>query len=280
MPTYRLTLEYDGTDFEGWQLQPAPRRTVQGCLADALAQIAGAPVRVRGAGRTDSGVHALGQVASAQLDDTRLDEKELLRALNATLPSDIAVRSLVEVDPDFDPRRGARTKLYRYVIWNHPLRSPLRARTSVWVRWPLDVAAMQEAAEAFVGTHDFASFQAAGSDVVSTVRTLERLSIEAFHSAPSATSAPVEGRSAGGDASASGHSGELVLEFEGTGFLRYMVRNIAGTLLEIGRGHRARDEIPEILAAKDRSRAGRTAPAHGLTLVCVRYADEAPAGAG
>lgn len=249
MPTYRLSLEYDGTDFEGWQLQPPPSRTVQGCVADALSQITGAPVKVRGAGRTDSGVHALAQVASFRAD-TRLADADLLRALNATLPEDVAATALARVGEDFDPRRGATSKLYRYAVWNNPLRSPLRARRSLWVKQALDVDAMRVAARAFVGTHDFASFQAAGSEVVATVRTLSRLSID-------------------GEA-----GGELVLSFEGSGFLRYMVRNITGTLLEIGRGRRRPDDVPAILAALDRNRAGRTAPAHGLTLVRVSYADD------
>ena len=246
MPNFRLTLEYDGTDFEGWQLQPAPRRTVQGCLAAAFEQITGAPVRIRGAGRTDSGVHAEAQVASCRVE-TRLDEGELLRALNATLPADVVVRALVQVADDFDPRRGAKSKHYRYAIWNHPVRSPLRARRSLWVRDALDVDAMRVAAKAFEGTHDFASFQAAGSGVVGTVRTLTRVSLDG---------AP---------------EGELTLSFEGSGFLRYMVRNITGTVLEIGRGQRDAGDVPAIPAARDRARAGRTAPAHGLTLVSIAY---------
>jgi tRNA pseudouridine38-40 synthase len=248
VPTFRLTLEYDGTDFEGWQVQPAPSRTVQGCLAAALEQVTGHAGRVRGAGRTDSGVHAEAQIASCQLE-TRLDDAELLRALNATLPDDVAITALERVDPDFDPRRGATSKQYRYVIWNNPVRSPLRARTSVWIRYPLDVDAMRLGAKELVGTHDFASFRAAGSNVVGTVRTLSTLAIDG---------------TAGG---------ELTLTFEGSGFLRYMVRNVTGTLLEIGRGHRSPADIPAILAARDRAHAGRTAPAHGLTLAWVRYGE-------
>lgn len=251
MKTYRLTLEYDGTDFAGWQLQAPPRRTVQGCLAGVLERIVGCKVVVRGAGRTDSGVHALGQVASFRAK-TRLGDEELLRALNATLPPDVVAKALARVGDDFDPRRGAKSKLYRYAIWNAALRSPLRARSSLWVRQPLDVVAMAVGAGLLVGTHDFTSFQAAGSDVVSTVRTLSRLSVA---------------RTPGG---------EVALEFEGTGFLRYMVRNITGTLLEVGHGRRAPDDLRAVLAARDRRRAGRTAPAHGLTLVHIRYEGDAP----
>jgi tRNA pseudouridine38-40 synthase len=251
LPNYRLTLEYDGTDFQGWQLQAQPSRTVQGCLAAAFEAICGGRARVRGAGRTDSGVHAEGQVATCSVE-TRLDDAELLRALNATLPTDVAVIALARVGDDFDPRRAATSKSYRYVIWNHPIRSPLRARRSLWVRHALDVDAMRTAAAAFVGTHDFASFQAAGSDVIGTVRTLTRVSI---------TGAV---------------GGEITLSFEGSGFLRYMVRNLTGTLLEIGRGHRPAADVPAILAARDRARAGRTAPAHGLTFVSVRYGESPP----
>jgi tRNA pseudouridine38-40 synthase len=244
--TFRLILEYDGTDFEGWQSQPAPSRTVQSCLGEALEQITGSRPKIVGSGRTDSGVHARGQVACCRLQ-TRLGVAELHRALNATLPADLAVRQLDEVSADFDPRRAARSKLYRYCIWNGPRRSPLRARCTTWVREPLDLTVMRSAACALQGTHDFASFQAAGSPVASTIRTLCRVELR-------------------------GRSGaDIELDFEGTGFLRYMVRNLTGTLLEIGRGRRAPEDIDRILAARDRAVAGRTAPAEGLTLLWVRY---------
>ena len=206
-----------------------------------------------GSGRTDSGVHATGQVACCRLE-TRLRVEELHRALNATLPADLAVLELDEVAADFDPRRGARSKLYRYCIWNGPRRSPLRARRATWVCEPLDLAAMQQAASALQGTHDFASFQAAGSDVASTIRTLSRVE--------------VRGRS----------GADVELDFEGTGFLRYMVRNLTGTLLEVGRGRREARDVDRILAARDRAQAGRTAPAEGLTLVRVHYDDPVEPG--
>lgn len=246
MKTFRLILEYDGTDFEGWQSQRAPSRTVQGCLGEALEKITGTRPKIQGSGRTDSGVHAGGQVACCRVE-TRLDVEELHRALNATLPADLAVQQLDVVSADFDPRRAARSKLYRYCIWNGPHRSPLRARRSTWVREPLDLEAMRQAACALQGTHDFASFQAAGSPVSSTVRTLSRVELR-------------------------GRSGaDLEIDFEGTGFLRYMVRNLTGTLLEVGRGRRDSRDIGRILAARSRAEAGRTAPAEGLTLVSVCY---------
>lgn len=248
MTNFRFIVEYDGTDFEGWQAQPEGHRTVQRCLADALAAIAGGPVSLRGSGRTDAGVHAWGQVANARLD-TRLEPEILRRALNASLPPDVAVRAVDRVPEDFDARRSALAKRYRYRIWNHPVRSPLRARHSWWVRGPLDLGAMRKAASQLVGRHDFASFQAAGSDVRTSVRTLHAVEIA--------------GRS--GD--------EVTLDFEGDGFLRYMVRNLVGTLAEIGHERLAPDHIGGILAARDRRAAASTAPARGLTLQEVRYAD-------
>ena len=242
----RLVLEYDGTDFAGWQLQSQGERTVQGVLAEAVRSVCGGEPVVHGAGRTDAGVHALGQVAGVEVA-TRLAPEELARALNARLPADLAVRSL-EVAPDgWHPRFSARRKLYRYAIWNGRVRSPLRERTFHWIPQPLDVVAMRDAAKILAGTHDFRSFQAAGSDVEETVRTLFR-------------------------AEASGEGGgEVAIELLGDGFLRHMVRNVAGTLIEIGQGRRPAASLPELLAARDRGRAGRTAPARGLTLVHVDY---------
>lgn len=246
MSTFRLTLEYDGTDFAGWQSQKQGERTVQGTLAAALAEIAGQPVRVTGAGRTDAGVHAEGQVAAVTLA-TRLDVATLARALNAKLPADLAVVAVSPAADGFDPRREARSKLYRYTIWNGVAPSPLRRRRSHHVREPLDGAAMRSAAAALVGRHDFASFQAAGSALGSTIRSLTRVAIE-------------------GEA-----RGDLRFELEGDAFLRHMVRNVVGTLLEIGLGRREPGSLPALLAARDRTRAGPTAPAGGLTLVRVDY---------
>lgn len=246
MPTFRLTLEYDGTDFAGWQSQRQGERTVQDTLAAALAEIAGERVRVLGAGRTDAGVHAEGQVAAASFA-TRLDAGTLARALNAKLPADLAVVAASLAAEGFDPRREANRKLYRYSLWNGAAPSPLRRRRFHHVREPLDVAAMAGAAAALVGRHDFASFRATGSRVGSTVRSLARASVE-------------------GEA-----RGEIRFELEGDGFLRHMVRNLVGTLLEVGTGRRPAGSMPELLGARDRTRAGPTAPACGLTLVRVDY---------
>lgn len=247
LPNWRLVLEYDGTDFEGWQVQPGGARTVQGTLEGALARLAhGGAVAVFGAGRTDAGVHAEGQVASARAQ-TRLEPDALRRALNALLPRDLAVLDATRAPDSFHARRDARSKLYRYRLWTGPTRSPLRERTSVWVARPLDLGIMQRAAAHLVGTHDFASFRAAGGTGRTSVRTLTRVELE-------------------GEA-----GGELCVEVEGTGFLRHMVRNLVGTLLEVGRGRRDADSMPGLLAARNRRAGGPTAPARGLTLVRVEY---------
>jgi tRNA pseudouridine38-40 synthase len=244
--TFRLVIEYDGSAFEGWQIQSGARvsRTIQGVLRDALQSVTGQPGKIRGAGRTDAGVHAWGQVASI-IVGTDLSVRVLSRALNARLPADVAVVGVAEVDSDWDALREARGKHYRYQIWNGPGRSPLRASRWAWVRDELDVGAMVEAAQSFLGTHDFAAMQAAGSDVKTTIRTLTRLNIR--------------GRSAG----------EILLDVHGKGFLRHMVRNLAGTLIEIGRGRWEPARAAEILSSLDRGQAGPTAPAEGLTLVRV-----------
>jgi tRNA pseudouridine38-40 synthase len=245
-PNWRLVLEYDGTDFEGWQVQPGARRCVQGVLEEALARLAEGPVAVFGAGRTDAGVHAEGQVASVRAA-TRLDPPTLRRALNALLPRDLAVRELAAAPDGFHARRDARSKLYVYRIWNASERSPLRDRFAVHLPAALDLAALREGAGALVGSHDFASFRAAGGSGRTSVRTLSR----------------VEWQGEIG--------GELRLEVEGNGFLRHMVRNLVGTLLEVGRGRRPAASLPALLEARDRRLAGPTAPAHGLTLVRVDY---------
>jgi tRNA pseudouridine38-40 synthase len=248
LPNWKLVLEYDGTDFEGWQAQPGdpPPRTVQTTLQAALEAITGGPVAVFGAGRTDAGVHAAGQVASVRAA-TRLGAEELHRALNAHLPRDVAVHRLEAAAPGFHARRDARSKLYVYRIWNAPVRAPLRERFALHVRGRLDLDALREGAASLVGTHDFASFRAAGGSGRTSVRTLSR----------------VEWRGEAG--------GELQLEVEGTGFLRHMVRNLVGTLLEIGRGRRSASSLPRLLAARDRTLAGPTSPPHGLTLIRVDY---------
>jgi tRNA pseudouridine38-40 synthase len=244
LPNWRLVVEYDGTDFAGWQRQEGGARTVQGVLEEALARLAPGRVAVIGAGRTDAGVHARGQLANARAA-SRLAAPDLLRAWNALLPGDVAVRALAPAPPDYHARRAARSKLYAYRLWTGAVRSPLRQRFALWKRPPLDLDALRAGTAVLVGRHDFASFCAAGGDAHGTVRTITR----------------AEWLGAVG--------GDLRLELEGPGFLRHMVRNLAGSLLEVGRGRRPPGWIAELLAARDRTRAGPTAPARGLVLVHV-----------
>jgi len=244
--TFRLTLEYDGTDFHGWQVQPGGRRTVQGSLEEALARLTGQSVRVVGSGRTDAGVHAREQVASVRVE-SRFDAVALQRALNGVLPPDVVVAAATPAPDDFHARRDARSKLYGYRIWNGGRPSPLRARFSHWLPAALDLEAMTQAARACRGRHDFGSFQTAGSDVETRVRTISHLGVTG------------ESR------------GEIEILVEANGFLRHMVRNLVGTLIDVGLGRRAPDSMAALLAARDRRRAGSTAPARGLTLLRVSY---------
>jgi tRNA pseudouridine38-40 synthase len=246
VPNFRLTLEYDGRGFAGWQVQPRGQRTVQGALEAAVERVTGRAVRVIGSGRTDAGVHAQGQVASLRVE-TRLEPDQLSRALNGVLPADVAVLGAERVPEDFHARHDARSKLYCYRIWNGASPSPLRAPRVWQVARLLDLEAMRPAAQVLVGTHDFACFRATGSGAGSSVRTLARCQLE-------------------GEARA-----EIRLLVEGDGFLRHMVRALVGTLVEVGYGQRPAGSMLAMLAARDRGRAGRTAPAQGLSLVRVDY---------
>jgi tRNA pseudouridine38-40 synthase len=244
MRTFKLTIAYDGTDFAGWQMQAGPR-TVQGVLEEALQPIDDRRVVVHAAGRTDAGVHADGQVVSFSLEST-IDPGALLRALNVRLPDDVRVMRVEEAAADFNARFHAKRKTYQYAIFNGAVVPP-RLRHFVWhVSQPLDADAMDTAARALVGEHDFAAFQAAGSDVITTRREI--------------TSSHVFRRDE-----------QLIYEVTGTGFLRHMVRNIAGTLTDIGRARRPVDDMHRVLASRDRAHASATAPPHGLTLVRVEY---------
>jgi tRNA pseudouridine38-40 synthase len=245
--TIRLVLEYDGRDFEGWQIQAGARsaRTIQGVLTETLRTITGKAATVRGAGRTDAGVHAFGQVASIRVV-TGMSAKAVSRALNGCLPPDLAVCESAEVPQDWDALREAESKHYRYQIWNGPRRSPLRTDRFHWQRDPLSLGRLREAARVFVGSHDFASMAGSGSSVKTTNRTVSALDIT-------------------GDT-----GGEIFIDVQGEGFLRHMVRNLAGTLIEIGRGRWEVARAAEILASLDRGQAGPTAPARGLVLMSVR----------
>ncbi len=240
----KLTLEYDGTAYVGWQRQ-LNGLSVQEVVERALGELLGAAVATEAAGRTDAGVHALGQVVA--FDAPRaLPLTAYLRGLSALLPPDVSVVEADEVAEEFDPRRDSLGKRYRYLISNRPVRSPLRRRTHWELFAPLDVAAMDEAARPLLGTHDFAAFRAANCEAPTTLRTLRELSILS--------------------------SLDLIqFEVEGTAFLKHMVRNLVGTLVEVGRGRRPVTWVAEVLASRDRSRAGPTAPPQGLVLVEVRY---------
>jgi tRNA pseudouridine38-40 synthase len=256
--TFKLTLAYDGTDFAGWQRQ-ATAPTVQAAVEDALLPIAaGRRVVVTGAGRTDAGVHAAGQVASVVLESAIACEA-LQRALNATLDPAVRVLRVDEMRADFNAQFDARAKTYRYCIWTGAVVLP-QARRYVWhVPQALDTDAMSAAAGILVGAHDFATFQASGSDVQTTTRELVDSHI---------AREPLSGSLHGSPQDA---GALLVYEVTGTGFLRHMVRNIVGTLVEIGRGRRGASDMTAILASRTRASAGETAPPQGLTLWEVHY---------
>lgn len=245
MQTFKLTLAYDGGAYSGWQLQTG-QRTLQGALEEALEKITGEFIRCSASGRTDAGVHALGQVVSFR-STTQLPADTLQRALNAELPRDMAALAVVVAADDFHARRDAKRKTYRYVIDDGPVRDVFR-RTYAWqARCRLNAEAMQEAALLLVGTHDFSSFETSGSPRESNVRTVYELKV----ARPAADA--------------------IFVEITANGFLYNMVRAIVGTLAEVGRGVQPVDWVPQVLAAADRCWAGQTAPAQGLFLVDVVY---------
>ena len=247
MPNLKLTVEYLGTAYYGWQRQPG-LPTIQEELERALSIALREPVRTSGAARTDAGVHALGQVVSAMASGS-VEAGRLARSLNALLPDDIAVRR-VEVVPDsFHARHSARGRLYQYKVAVGEHRSPFLMQTAAWSRRPLDVEAMDAAARALEGEHDFSSFRSSGDQSESPVKTIWSSRVTRDTQA----------------------EGLLRYSVEGNSFLQHMVRAIAGTLIEVGRGRRAPAEMRRILEARQRSAAGATAPACGLTLLEVRY---------
>jgi len=244
MRTVKLVLEYDGFGYCGWQVQDnAP--TIQGTLEAALVNILGQHVRLHGAGRTDAKVHALGQVASFRCPSL-IPCLALQRGLNSLLPHDVVVREVQDVTAEFHARFSALGKVYAYRILNRPMRAPMRLRYVWHLPYTLDVPVMAEAGALLQGTHDFTSFQATGSNVKTTERTLTTLTITR-------------------------EADEVVLTCSANGFLRHMVRNIVGTLVEVGRGRRTPGDIPHILAGHARRLAGVTAPPQGLCLMRVLY---------
>jgi len=245
VPRIKLTLEYDGAGYVGWQVQ-GKGRSIQGEVEAALEVLLGTSTRVEAAGRTDAGVHALGQVACFDIERA-LPLRAYVAGLNGLLPRDIAVAGADEVPEGFDPRRHAQGKEYRYLISNRRRRSPLRRGTHWELFPPLAVDAMREAARHLVGRHDFSAFRASDCQARNPVRELRSVAVE-------------------------GEAGDaLSISVEGTAFLKHMVRNLVGTLVEVGRGRQRPEWAGEVLSSRDRSRAGPTAPAHGLTLVKVIY---------
>lgn len=242
MANYKLIFSYDGTDFCGWQRQ-LDKRTVQGEIEKVLARISGEKISVSGAGRTDAGVHAQGQVANFRAD-LRLKDKELQQALNALLPDDVKVISLRRTAPDFHARKSAKSKIYLYRIYNSRAISPFLLRYVLY--WPaaLDIQKMGEAAALFKREADFTGFSS--NRLLHPVRKVLRSEVKK-------------------------RGKEIGYTIEATGFLRYMVRTIVGTLLEVGRGQMEPRQIEDIFREKDRSLAGPTAPAKGLCLVKVIY---------
>lgn len=243
--TIRLTLEYDGTAYHGWQRQ-ANALTIQEVVETCLARLTGQPVRVQASGRTDAGVHALGQVAHLRTASA-LPLAAFREGLNSLLPRDIVVLAASEAAADFHARYGAKAKCYEYRILNRPVRSPLHRHRCWWLPQPLDLARLQTAAALIVGEHDFASFQASGSAVKSTVR---RVLAADWEERP---------------------GGWKMFRITATGFLRGMVRTLVGTLAEVGAGKRPVDDLSRLLAQKDRTLAGPAAPAGGLYLAAVFY---------
>ena len=250
LPVVLLTLEYDGTAYVGWQAQ-LNGPSVQSAVERALTTLQGEPVKVVGAGRTDSGVHALGQRASFAPARV-LPTKAYRSGLTGLLPLDIAVRA-VELRPEgFDARRQALGKHYRYRLLQTSGRAPLWLRTHWQLYRSLDLEAMQQGATHLLGRHDFAAFRAADCAAATTVRELRRLEIS------------------------TGEGGELTVDVEATAFLKHMVRNLVGTLVEVGMGKQPAAWVGQVLQGRDRTRAGRTAPPHGLTLMRVDYPPPPP----
>ncbi|MBO4853085.1 MAG: tRNA pseudouridine(38-40) synthase TruA [Schwartzia sp.] len=240
-----LIVAYDGTDYHGFQRQTPPVVAVQNVLEEALSRVFGDAVELAAAGRTDAGVHAAGQVVNFFTDGT-IPVERVPRAVNSLLPPDIVVCRAFEADRDFSALHSASEKTYCYRILTGEIPSPFLCRYAWHIRQPLDMAAIKTALTSLLGTHDFSSFRAAGGAPISPVRTMKRAECER------------EGR-------------ELVLTFAADGFLYHMVRNIVGTLADVGRGVLSPEDFEAILEAKDRQRASATAPAAGLCLTRVEY---------
>jgi tRNA pseudouridine38-40 synthase len=281
MRNFKITISYDGSKFFGWQMQPG-QATVQETLVAVASKLTQENVQVHGSGRTDAGVHALGQVAHFKTASTSLDAQGFQRAFNALLPASVRVMNVEEVGPKFHSRHDALAKTYQYRIYRGRVLSPFERKYVMHDPYLLDVAAMTEAARYFEGTFDFTSLAAStGSEELDK----DRITTRAVYSSRffertanffgrdgflSSVAADVI-RVSGDDANIEPE--ELVYVVRGKSFLRYMVRKMVGTLLDVGRGKLRAADIPELIAAKDRSRSGPTAPPQGLYLVSVEYAE-------
>lgn len=273
MKNIKLTLAYDGTPFSGWQIQPG-RRTIQGSLAEVAERLVGAPVVVHGAGRTDAGVHALGQVANFRAH-TRMTPAEFQRAFNALLPSAIRVIGAEEAEPRFHSRWDALAKTYQYRIFRGPVLGPFNRFYALHYPLPLDEEAMAKAARLFEGVHDFTGFAASagyesGRREPNPAREIFRSEFLRIAPAgnpepPAPTRTMENGRGLGRC------DDELVYTVRGKSFLRHMVRKMVGTLLDVGRGRLSIEDVERLFESRDRSRCGPTAPPHGLYLVSVEY---------
>jgi len=259
MPNLKITLEYDGSGYYGWQVQTREHSTLQATLEKTLRSILKEKIHLIGSGRTDSGVHALAQVANFQAR-SEIPADKLRLALNALLPHDIVATSVERVPDTFHAIRSAKSKVYRYLILNRSYSSALLNGKVYFYKYPLDIRPMRKAASALVGRHDFRSFCASGTKAKSTVRIVRRIDIKRLPYNPLFLSGS--------------HKYELPLvaiDIESEGFLYNMVRNICGTLVEAGRGRLSAADIKKILASKDRRQAGPTLPAEGLYLLRINY---------
>ncbi|GFM37097.1 tRNA pseudouridine(38-40) synthase TruA [Desulfovibrio psychrotolerans] len=264
MPRLKLTIAYVGTNYCGWQIQAFSRRpqpTVQEELERVAERVLGTPVRIFGSGRTDSGVHAEGQVAHFDVPEDKAD-RDWQRTFNAMLPDDIAVLDVERVASDFHARINATGKIYAYSLWLTRRYTPPRLFPFVWATGPVDVAAMDAAARHLEGTHDFSTFRNVGTEVETCVRTLRSISRSPHGPLPGADTP---------DYARVGIPLQLTWYFEADGFLKQMVRNLMGTLVACGTGKLSPDAVPSLLAACDRAQAPATAPAQGLSLARVLY---------
>ncbi len=248
MRTIKLTIEYDGTNYCGWQIQPAGI-SIQGEISKAVRKMTSEENHVIGASRTDAGVHAMGQVAHFRTR-TMIPPVGFMRGINSVLNADIAVVAAEGATAGFNAQKDAVSKLYRYLVLNSDAPSALLSNRCWHIREKLNLNAMKKASKYLIGKHDFKSFQAAGSSAKDAVRRIERIEL---------SSATLDGRPV------------FSIEITGNGFVYHMVRNIVGTLVSIGRGRLDPSDMLKILKARERKRAGVTAPAHGLYLVCVSY---------